>query len=542
MGNVNAKHREGQVETRGRRGALSRVGSFIKKNSSRVFSSSKVEKILDSNAIDQNTESLVPSPDKVHEISFRVWDLFEEQGELGRGSYGKIFSVKDKRTCETYAMKMMKSSDGKIFLRELKGMKALSGEKNCVKLFGAYRDPWFSYLLMEQSSGGDLFDYCVCRKGPSKEEEIWVMSEAILRAVAQCHDNHICHRDIKPENFLIFSDDQNSVVSTSTIKLVDFGMSEYMKEVQEPDLVGPSQDSVDCSDESQFKVNIARQRLGLGTLYYLSPEILQAVSTRSPLTAKSLKKSDVWAAGATIYYLFTQGFHAFYGTSKEDENVHLTSTKALIAEGNTRKPYWMSEGMWEMISSMLCVDEDERISASDALGKFFINRRKASDQDFTLYFRTALANFDSIPEILVLFSIQFLEVYLMKMDTFAVMQWMSQVQVSVGSPTKDDFFSQNMFERVLQSFPESEILCSADLFDKIHSWGSEKGLRRSYRAGISVNHVSVLLLMGQYLLHRDVLDRDYTLYCKVNGTDKCQFYSREELKSFVDGFVQKSRE
>lgn len=47
----------------------------------------------------------------------------------------------------------------------------------------------------------------------------------IFSAVSYCHSNNICHRDLKPENFLLKKKDD-----ISSIKLIDFGLSQKLKE------------------------------------------------------------------------------------------------------------------------------------------------------------------------------------------------------------------------------------------------------------------------------------------------------------------------
>lgn len=47
----------------------------------------------------------------------------------------------------------------------------------------------------------------------------------VFSAVAYCHSNKICHRDLKPENFLLKKKDD-----ISSIKLIDFGLSQKLKE------------------------------------------------------------------------------------------------------------------------------------------------------------------------------------------------------------------------------------------------------------------------------------------------------------------------
>jgi len=474
----------------------------------------------------EDSHDYLPNPDEIHEISHSIWEFFRDEGELGKGGYGKIFSVVDKRTDKSYAMKMMKLSDARVFVKELKCLRILESETNIVNYFGVYRDPWFCYLLMEKSISGDLYEYSMANNAPTDELDVIKMGKAILQSIKQCHENNICHRDVKPENFLLFPRDSDSSKDESgidkyEIKLIDFGMSEFMESYVE---------------DEEFQLDICRDHAGLGTISYLSPEIVSAVAQKKTLSSEQLCKSDIWAAGATIFFLYTQGFHAFSPEKPEnDEASKMNTVKRLISEGNVRKPYWMSMDIWELISNLLRHDINERISVANAMELSCFSDSRTTSTDLSHYLCVALKELDSLPEILVLFSIQFFSRYFQEMDSFPVLQWMinSLKQIS-HSQFKSDFYSFEQFKLVLNSLSQAgDELCSIPkAFDAIRAWDSSVGLRRSYRDGVSVNHFAVLMLLGQFLSEPQSLKDAVSLF-KELPSEKLVYFSMEDLEEHI---------
>ena len=88
----------------------------------------------------------------------------------------------------------------------------------------------------------------------------------LLSAVSYLHSRNIVHRDIKPEN-ICFTDSEKNDESLS-IKLVDFGLS-----IRHTDACAPLTSIV-------------------GTSYYMAPQVLQSVYT---------KTCDLWSIGVITY-------------------------------------------------------------------------------------------------------------------------------------------------------------------------------------------------------------------------------------------------
>lgn len=102
----------------------------------------------------------------------------------------------------------------------------------------------YIYIVMENLSGGDLFNYLERRDFVITEERAKELSHQLATALFYLHSFGIAHRDLKPENILMVSDDD-----TSDLKIVDFGLSK---------IIGPNESSLDP----------------FGTLSYVAPEVL----------------------------------------------------------------------------------------------------------------------------------------------------------------------------------------------------------------------------------------------------------------------------
>ena len=94
----------------------------------------------------------------------------------------------------------------------------------------------------------------------------------ILSAVSYLHDNNIAHRDLKLENIL---------VKDNSVMLADFGFSQKID--------GDNSLSNKCG----------------GTIYFLSPELIRSVKTRS---LWCLYKTDIWALGVILYAMLLGKF------------------------------------------------------------------------------------------------------------------------------------------------------------------------------------------------------------------------------------------
>ena len=87
-----------------------------------------------------------------------------------------------------------------------------------------------------------------------------------------------------------------------------------------------------------------------GTPYYIAPEVFNEIYG---------SKVDVWSLGVVLYQLLT-GNMPFDGRSRAE-------VFAKIRSGEFEIPESLSRNCVDFLRKMMCVNPDERISASDAL-------------------------------------------------------------------------------------------------------------------------------------------------------------------------------
>ena len=207
-------------------------------------------------------------------------DNYDVIKQLGKGGYGKVYEVKNKKSGEIRACKHLSKLSIKNlekFEREI-NILINSDHPNIVKIYEIYESQRSLYIVMEECKGGEVFDRIIDHiqsKNMYSEKDAAEMLLQVMSAVEYCHNNGICHRDLKPENLLYL---RAGSEKNNPIRDIDFGLSQVI------------------SPEKKLKTRV-------GTAYYVSPEILKGDYT---------EKCDVWSAGV-ILYIFLSGDPPFNG-------------------------------------------------------------------------------------------------------------------------------------------------------------------------------------------------------------------------------------
>ena len=271
-----------------------------------------------------------------------ITQFYEVQKKIGEGAYGKIYKVRNKQSGDIRAMKQItktKIPDMGKFQTEIKLLSMLD-HPNIVRLFEVIEDDKYYNLLEELCTGGELLTRA--QKTQLKEKEIAKIFHQIMSGVAYIHGMGIVHRDLKLENILFASEDP-----MSPIKIIDFGFSVFMGNYNEKD---KNKDS-DNTDLKKF--GFKRLKSKVGTLYYISPEIIKGNYD---------EKCDIWACGVILYILLA-GYPPFTGnTDKEVYNL-ITNLKY-----DFDKEHWknISKYAKDLIKNML-IPAKNRYSAKQVL-------------------------------------------------------------------------------------------------------------------------------------------------------------------------------
>ena len=153
------------------------------------------------------------------------------------------------------------------FVKEANNLASLT-HSNIVKVIEVFEENGTDYYVMEYLEGGSLRDL-VKKNGKIEEVQALEYIMMIGKALHYMHRRHICHYDVKPSNIML---DKNGVP-----KLIDFGISKNY------DSAGNQTSSTP---------------IGLSKGFAPIEQYEQSVQEFSPQT-------DIYALGATLYYLLT---------------------------------------------------------------------------------------------------------------------------------------------------------------------------------------------------------------------------------------------
>lgn len=156
----------------------------------------------------------------------------------------------------------------------------------------------------------------------------------MLSAIKFCHLHGVIHRDLKPENIIYNSKFDND------IKVIDFGAS------------------IQYSKNSMFKESI-------GTPYYIAPEVLKGMYN---------KKCDIWSCGVILYILLT-GTPPFGGRNHQQIIRNVAKGTYDLKRGELAD---VSKDAKDLIKQMLTYDQEERITATEALEHPWFSRKKGT--------------------------------------------------------------------------------------------------------------------------------------------------------------------
>jgi len=268
----------------------------------------------------------------VTESNGNIYKEYEILDHIGQGSYGRVYRAKHIKTGVTRAIKKinkhsynMTLEEEQNLIKEISILKQLD-HPNILKIFEFYNSRQNLFIVSEYLTGGELFKKIVEEKHFDEKVAAHIMKQ-LFSAVNFCHVNNIIHRDLKPENILIESY-ENTKKEYFTIRVIDFGTSEYNKKCMLKEKIGSS--------------------------YYIAPEVLNN---------KYNEKCDLWSCGVIMYILLC-GYSPFNGRTEE----------AILEKVKIGK-FSMSDSIWEEVSNeakdlvkkLLTKNIEKRLSAEQAI-------------------------------------------------------------------------------------------------------------------------------------------------------------------------------
>jgi serine/threonine protein kinase len=204
---------------------------------------------------------------------FVLQDRYEVVNHLGQGGMGTVYVARDRRLGRRQCVVKKLRDD---FFREEDKEKAMAffereadvlsklQHSNIVHIHDSFKEDGDCYLVMEYVEGENLHQMLGRRGEPFPEEQVLQWASQIAEVLDYLHTNdpQIIYRDLKPSNIMIDTKDR--------VKLVDFGIARpYVEDSDNTHVVSAG---------------------------YSPPE--QYWGAADP-------RSDVYALGATMYFLLT---------------------------------------------------------------------------------------------------------------------------------------------------------------------------------------------------------------------------------------------
>jgi len=208
-------------------------------------------------------------------------DSFKMIKVIGKGSFGKVTLVKEIKTGEMYALKVLRK-DNIIKRNQVEHTRTERSVLGYVKhpfivgLKYAFQSKDKLYFVLDYCAGGELF-FHLGKLGKFPEPRACFYTAEIVLAISYVHNLGIIYRDLKPENVLLDA--------KGHIRLTDFGLSK---------------EGIVSSSTGAYSF--------CGTPEYLAPEILNRQGHGRAV--------DWWSLGALLYEMLS-GLPPFYCRDRE---------------------------------------------------------------------------------------------------------------------------------------------------------------------------------------------------------------------------------
>ncbi|XP_039176302.1 caM kinase-like vesicle-associated protein isoform X2 [Crotalus tigris] len=276
-----------------------------------------------------------------------ITDKYEIGQLLRAKEFCEICVARERQTERLYICKKFLKKDGRKVRRAAKNeifILKMVNHPNILQLIDTFETRKEFYIIQELATGGDVFDW-ILDQGYYTEKDASNVVRQVLEALAYLHNLHIVHRNLKLENLMYYN--QNN---RSKVVLRDFYLSRFENgAITEP-----------C-----------------GTPEYLAPEVVARQRYGRPV--------DCWAVGVIMFILLSGNPPFYDDTDDENSDSHNRRIfrKILAGEYEFDSPYWddISVAAKKLVSRLMEVDQDQRITAQEALGHIWISGNIASEKN-----------------------------------------------------------------------------------------------------------------------------------------------------------------
>ena len=315
---------------------LNNTESFFNK-SKKKNSKSKTKKKNKLNEINEIKETNEKSPihEKKNEPKGKLnLSEFTQISQIGKGTFGKIYSVKWKKNGKKYAIKKEVFNDLEYVQKRQNIIKIINDfltktkNKGVIEIYSNLceknKEDEYNYYELMEIGERDLEKEINDRRNNNlyySEKELINIATQLIKTLSLLQKNHITHRDIKPQNILYVN---------GFYKLCDFGEIRIMK-----------------------REGIVVQRIR-GSELYMSPILFYGLRANMIQVRHNTYKSDVFSLGMCLLYAATMYFNC---TDEIREMTDMDVIKKILKKYLSDK---YSNKFISLIHLMLQIDEQLR--------------------------------------------------------------------------------------------------------------------------------------------------------------------------------------
>ena len=266
---------------------------------------------------------------------------YEIARQIGEGGTAVVYLAKNLENDSNVVLKISRTDASVSSLKERFLLEAQSLVKfnnpNIVKVYEYFEYEKSIIIVMEYLDGKTLKEIIQSKKEVQISQIIGIMLQ-VLNALKDIHREGIVHRDLKPENLMVCVD--------GTVKLMDFGIVQISMEQ-----------------------NLTRQGFVIGTISYMSPEVISR--------KKAMPQSEIYSLGVVLYYLLTKSLPFKNGDPSEIARKAMTEKPIMPSRLNPN----VDEYLNQIVMKMMEKDYLDRYQSATELIEVFNNYLKLTNSD-----------------------------------------------------------------------------------------------------------------------------------------------------------------
>ncbi|CAL9683246.1 unnamed protein product [Knipowitschia caucasica] len=171
----------------------------------------------------------------------KLLEMYDLLDFMGEGVYGEVFKALNKRTGEVVALKQVKNIKraSYFWLRELRMLRTIGSldadSSNCICLNNCFKSADGDHFMEFEMLDQNVLQFMEKRDAPFSLKELRPMAKGLLEALDSLRSVGVIHTDIKLDN-IMFVDQE---AKPFKVKLIDFGVAEFRKEMHIGDSIQP---------------------------------------------------------------------------------------------------------------------------------------------------------------------------------------------------------------------------------------------------------------------------------------------------------------